>query len=61
MALVIMAFGLFIGLLIDNWAPAAFGAFIAIGLIWAENKFLHQHMHQLYEGEEDEHGVKTID
>lgn len=61
MAPFIALVGLVIGAAVDSWVPFAIAVVIALILQWASTTFLHQHMHKLYEGEEDEHGVKTID
>ncbi len=61
MAVIAILLGLLIGVLAESWIPFGVAAVLAIGLLWTENKFLHDHMHNLYAGEEDEHGVKTIE
>ena len=53
--------GLIIGIAVDSWIPFGIAAVIAIAFQEMANAFLHNHMHKLYEGEEDDHGVKTID
>jgi hypothetical protein len=61
MAVLIVLAGLFVGAAVDHWIPFAIAVVIAAGLDYAKDAWLHDHMHKLYEGEEDEHGVKTID
>lgn len=61
MTVITVFVGFLLGLAFDSWIPFGVTVIIAFGLQWASTTFLHQHMHKLYEGEEDEHGVKTID
>lgn len=61
MAVIVVLVGFFTGLAVDSWIPFGIAVIIAMGMQWASTTFLHQHMHKLYEGEEDDHGVKTID
>lgn len=61
MAVIVVFVGFLISLAANSWIPFGIAAIIAFGLQWASTTFLHQHMHKLFEGEEDEHGVKTID
>lgn len=61
MAVIAVLLGLWAGLVVDSWVPFAISVVIAFGLKFMETAWLHNHMHQLYEGEEDEHGIKTID
>jgi hypothetical protein len=58
---IIAVVGLLIGVAVDSWVPFGIAAVIAIALQEMTNAFLHDHMHKLYEGEEDDHGVKTIE
>lgn len=61
MAVVIATAGLLIGVATESWIPFGVAVVIAFGWVFIHMDFLHNHMHKLYEGEEDEHGVKTID
>ncbi len=61
MAVVVVFVGFIVGLATDSWIPFGIAVIIAMGMQWASTTFLHQHMHKLYEGEEDNHGVKTIE
>lgn len=61
MAVVAVIIGLWIGVAIDSWIPFAISVVIAFGIKFTETAWLHDHMHKIYEGEEDEHGVKTIE
>lgn len=61
LATIVALVGLIISLATNNWIPFAIAVVIAFGLGATENMWLHDHMHKLYEGEEDEHGVKTIE
>lgn len=58
---IIATAGLVIGIAVDSWIPFGIAAVIAIGFQEMANAFLHHHMHKLFNGEEDDHGVKTID
>lgn len=61
MIVAIAIIGLWLGVAFDTWIPFALSIVIALGLQWTTNLWMHSHMHKLYEGEEDEHGVKTIE
>lgn len=61
MVVLVTLFGFLIAEATQSWEPFAISVIIAFGLSWAERQFLHQHMHKLYEGEDDGHGIKTIE
>lgn len=61
MAVIAVLIGLWVGVSIDSWIPFAISVVIAFAIKFTETAWLHSHMHGLYEGEEDEHGVKTIE
>lgn len=61
MIVIVAIIGFLISAAMQTWEPFAISVIIALGLQWATTAFLHNHMHQLYEGEDDGHGVKTID
>lgn len=61
MGVLIACVGLIIGIAVDSWIPFGISVVIAFGLEFAKSAWLHNHMHKLYEGEEDDHGVKTIE
>jgi nitrogen fixation/metabolism regulation signal transduction histidine kinase len=61
MTVIVILAGFFVSIAVDSWIPFGVAAIIAAGMQWAATTFLHQHMHKLYEGEEDERGIKTIE
>lgn len=61
MAFIVTLFGLWAGVVSGSWIPFAISVVVAFGLKFMETAWLHDHMHKLYEGEEDDHGVKTIE
>lgn len=61
MAALVAFIGLIIGIASDSWIPFGIAIVIAFGIDFMKDAWLHSHMHKLYEGEEDDHGVKTID
>jgi divalent metal cation (Fe/Co/Zn/Cd) transporter len=46
---------------VNSWKMFAIGVIIATIMIWAELKWQHSHMHELYEGELDENGERIIE
>lgn len=61
MAIVLLVAITVISFAYSSWQMFAFGVVIAIIMIWAELKWQHSHMHELYEGELDEDGERIIE
>ena len=53
MAVIIVLFGLCLGILADSWVLFAIAVVIAFGFGFVETAWIHDHMHKLYNGEED--------
>lgn len=61
MAIVLLVAIVIIAIAFNSWQMFAFGSVIATIMIWAELKWQHAHMHELYEGELDENGERIIE
>jgi len=60
-AVIAVLIGIFISGAIDSWVPFAISVVVFAILQWFENKWLHDHIHTVAEGWEDDHGDKTIE
>ena len=56
MPIVLLLVGLLMSLAVNSWIPFAVTVVLAAMMFWSMDAFLHDHMHELTEKEDDEHG-----